>query len=61
MTFDQLYIPVDGDETDVWAAMHEFELRQRRYRLAKLGLVGVLGEVRDAIERLNAKFSGLRP
>ena len=56
--FDQLHMPADGDVADVWAAMREHDLRQRRYRLAKLGVIGIVMEVREAVEKLSESFRG---
>jgi len=36
--------------------MHEFELRERRFRFARVGLVGALQETQRSIQRLTESF-----
>lgn len=53
MTFDEVWVEKGSDDAAIWAAQHEFLMRQERYQFYRLG--GLAG----LVERTAAKFRSL--
>lgn len=46
------------DPTDRWAAEREYELRARRWKVAREGLVGILARATDAFAEFGRALAG---
>jgi hypothetical protein len=46
---NEISIPFDADDALMWAIGREAELREERYRIAKLGFVGAMRRMRDVL------------
>lgn len=51
MNLGEVWIDTDGDAASVWAAQHEFTLRQKRYLFFLGG--GLVGAIKRATSRLH--------
>jgi hypothetical protein len=51
---NEINIPFDADEALVWAIGRESELREERYRIARLGLLGALKNFQAVLVGLDA-------
>lgn len=53
MNLGDVWVDADADDAAVWAAQHEFDLRQRRYEFFRMGgLVGAVKRWTEAHEHL---------
>lgn len=52
MNLGEVWIDTDSDPASVWAAQHEFTMRERRYRFFLDG--GLLGVIKRATAHLHA-------
>jgi hypothetical protein len=51
---NEIHIPYDADEALTWAIGRESEMREERYRFARLGVVGALRRFREVLVGLDA-------
>lgn len=58
MTFDDVWIERGSDDAAIWAAQHEFQMRQSRYEFYALG--GIAGIFRRAAESMRSLDRALR-
>ena len=56
---NELDEPDDADAAMAWAVQKEFEMRERRYRIAKEGLTGVMQRTAKAMQRFHEAFAGV--
>lgn len=60
MTFDDVWIETDADDAAIWAAQHEFQLRQSRYEFYVLGgIAGIFRRAAESIQSLNRALRGI--
>lgn len=58
MTFDQIYIPEDADEVDVWAIEREFDMRYRLMERKREGMDGAVKKAANAFKAFHAVMAG---
>ena len=58
MTFDQIYIPEDADEVDVWAIEREFDMRYRLMERKREGMDGVVKKTTNAFKAFHEALTG---
>jgi len=57
---NELHVPEPGDDAAIWAAVREFEMRERRYRVARLGLAGAIRNLTAAVRHFDEAFQGVK-
>lgn len=56
---DGVHIPADADPAQVWAVGREFDMRQARYRTARLGVVGAMELATKSAKKFTEAMLGL--
>ena len=58
MTFDQIYIPSDADENEVWAIEMEFDMRYRLMERKRDGVAASVGRMAAEMNKLGRALAG---